>query len=295
MKKIIYMDGEPIQHPGVKGRELPIKICELFNELEAERIFISASEVEGFINQIFRIQSFEEAHNELNDCISDLSETKPYGIDIQNRLERRIRSYFLEADVFFSHWRRFLGRMSKRGSVSNNSKDVFKTIENQYKTDNTYALLRIIRNFVMHSGDIMHESYVGMNEELNIWADVNVLINDIRDRDDKKVLSNIGGRIDLIKLADESYPIVLEIHEKFLNSVVNVELINALENLVTMRKKILLYKSNTWYAIEYTGIKGVKPGLPIIGEVPGIGLNYRRLYWSAYDNLYNKMKNKGFI
>ncbi len=31
VKQVLYMDGPPIQHPGESGRELPLKICELYH------------------------------------------------------------------------------------------------------------------------------------------------------------------------------------------------------------------------------------------------------------------------
>ena len=149
MKQVIYMDGYPIQHPGETGRELPLKICDLFTPLDSEHIFISAGKVEAFVNNIYRIQSFSESYNELKDMQEEFqTERISQDLSEQYRTERRIRSYFLEADVFFSHWRRFLGIVKKRSSV-----DIYKAMENQYKDDATYNLLRILRNHIMHASD----------------------------------------------------------------------------------------------------------------------------------------------
>lgn len=65
MKQVIYMAGAPIQHPGEKGREILMKYCDLFTSLEAEHLFLSAGKVEGFVNNNYCIQSFNEAYDEL--------------------------------------------------------------------------------------------------------------------------------------------------------------------------------------------------------------------------------------
>lgn len=294
MKHLVYMDGEPIQHPDIKGRELPFKPCSVYTDLELERIYISATAVESFINHIYRIQSVEEAYNELMECYKDSLKNYSDNIVDQNRLERRIRSYFLESDVFFSHWRRFFVQQARNRSNKNTNRntDIYRSIEDKYKGNNTYALLRIIRNYVMHAGDIMHGINVGTNGEFCVWTDVNVLIDDIRDSHDRCVLSNAGKRIDLIKLSNDSFPIILQIHEDFLEAVSDEKTVEALSILVSMQNKIMMYKSNIWFVFDYTGIEGVKPELPIIGKIPGLGMNYRRLYWNVYKNLYDKLKKK---
>lgn len=284
MKQVIYMDGHPIQHPGETGRELPLKICDLFTPLDSEHIFISAGKVEAFVNNTYRIQSFSESYNELKDMQEEFqTERISQDLSEQYRTERRIRSYFLEADVFFSHWRRFLGIVKKRSSV-----DIYKAMENQYKDDATYNLLRILRNHIMHAGDIIHGAHKGFTDA-SLWADAEFLKNDIRDRKDRALLEKYEKKIDLFKLADDSYPLVQSIHEYFMRAVATHDkwfnLSAECEYLVSMRSRIFLFNAADWFVFSRTGIENVEVGLPYIGGVPGIGVDYYRLDWEMYKKL----------
>ena len=284
MKRVVYMDGHPIQHPGEIGRELPLKICDMFTPLDAEHIFNSAGKVENYVNNTYRIQSFTESYKELKD-IQEAFEIskKSLGSSERYRIERRIRSYFLEADVFFSHWRRFLGNFKKRNGV-----DIYKDMENQYRDDATYNLLRFLRNHIMHAGDIIHGVHIGVNDSL-LWTDADVLKNDIRDKKNRGLIDKCGKKIDLFKLADDSYPLVQAIHGYFMRAVAKhdkrLNLKAECEYLVSMRSRIFLFKATDWLVFSETGIENVEVGLPYIGGVPGIGVDYHRLDWEIYKKL----------
>jgi len=284
MKQVIYMDGPPIQHPGEAGRELPLKTCDLFSPLDAEHIFISAGKVEGFVNNIYRIQSFTEAYQELKEMQENFETARiSQSPSEQYRVERRIRAYFLEADVFFSHWRRFLGIVKKRSGV-----DIYKAMDDQYKDNMTYRLLRILRNYIMHAGDIIHGAHKGFTAA-SIWADADIIKNDIRDKKDRGLLEKCGKRIDLFKLAEDSYPLVQAIHEYFMRAVAvkdkRFNLKAECEYLVSMRNRIILFKPTDWFVFSETGIENVEVGLPYIGGILGIGVDYYRLDWEMYKKL----------
>lgn len=292
MKQVIYMDDAPIQHPGEIGRELPLKPCNLFSELDAEHLFVSAGKVETLVNNIYRIQSFTEAYQELKEMQRNLESSKRVRDTAEQfRAERKIRTYFLEADVFFSHWRRFLGGIKKRDGV-----DIFHDMEEKCKNDTTYALLRIIRNYIMHAGDIIHGAHQGLfDDNVLLWADASVIDNDIRDKKDKSVLAQVG-RIDLLKLADDAMPLVQSIQEYLMRSVAEkgkfYNLRSECEYLRSMQSRIMLYKPTDWFVVSYTGIENVEVGLPYIGGVPGFGVDYHRLDWEMYKKLLEWCEKK---
>ena len=285
MKQVVYMDGAPIQHPGVRGRELPLKPCEAFTELDAERLFLSAGKVENFVDNIYRAQSFEEAYKELKE-LQDVLKAAPIILDISKRyrVERLIRSFYLEADVFFSHWRRFLGTIKKEIRF-----DIYDEMEKNYKKDPSYELLRIIRNYIMHSGEIVQASHIGF-DDVQFWADPDIIKNNIRDQKDKKILQGCGDKIDLLKLADDAYALIMQIQEFFLLSLAKkdtrIDLRIECEYLLSMKKRITLYKSSDWFAISYKGPKSVNVSLPYVGGVTGLGLDYFRLNWKMYEKIH---------
>ena len=291
MKQVLYMDGAPIQHPGEKGKELPLKPCDMFNGLDAEHIFISAGKVEGFVNNIYRVQSFNEAYEELKTMEDELRKIQSeHNISDHYRAERRIRSYFIEADLFFSHWKKMLGSIKKSSGV-----DIYAAMEQKYKNDINYALLRIIRNYIMHSGDVIHRAHSGLNGDVGLWADIELLKKDIRDKGDRNILEKVGRIIDLIKLADDANPLVLKIQEYFMKSVAEkdkrYDLKAECEYLNEMRKRIVMYRSNDWFVFSYNGLENVEVGLPYIGGVPGLSVNYYRLDWQMYKELGDWLKN----
>ena len=69
------------------------------------------------------------------------------------------------------------------------------------------------------------------------------------------------------------------------------------EYFVSMWSRILLYKPTNWFVVSYTGIENVDVGLPFIGGVPGLGVDYHRLNWGVYKKLLEWCeageKNKG--
>ena len=50
-------------------------------------------------------------------------------------------------------------------------------------------------------------------------------------------------------------------------------------------ERILLYKPTDWFVFSETGIENVEVGLPFIGGVPEIGVDYVRLDWEMYEKL----------
>ena len=69
MKQILYMAGEPIQHPGVAGRELPLKPATEFNDIECEHIFVAAGRIENFINHISRFNPVADSFREFLEAV----------------------------------------------------------------------------------------------------------------------------------------------------------------------------------------------------------------------------------
>ncbi len=287
------MDGKPIQHPGETGRELPLKPCTAFTELEAERLFISAGRVESFVNNVYRVQSYNDAYVELKALEKELSETKAaLTIKGQYRVERLVRAYFLEADVLFSHWKRTFGIIKKKSNV-----DVYKDMEKKYETNATYSLLHIMRDYIMHAGDIVHGAHVG-NIDMLLWADADVLKNDIRKgNNNRKVLESLTDkRIDLLKMAEDAFPLVMGIQDFFMQALAkntNYNIREECEHLLSLRSKTVLIPANGWYVVSYTGVENVNVGLPYIGGVLGYGVDFYKLDWQTYKELKDWLDSKG--
>lgn len=83
--------------------------------------------------------------------------TEP-GRNIDIKLERLARSYFLEFSVFHEHWKSYI-RANKKW-------DRFKTLFNQkthdaFDSNDSYALASMLRNYIAHSADIIQGRFRG--------------------------------------------------------------------------------------------------------------------------------------
>lgn len=131
---------------------------------------------------------------------------------------------------------------------------------------------------------------------LQCGADSNVLIKDTRDKKDQELLKRVGKRIDLLKLADDAYPLVHLIQEFFMKEVAEkdkkLDLKGKCEYLVSMWSRIALYKADAWYVWNYTELENVEVGLPYFGGVLGYGIDYFRLDWKMYKVLLEWINNE---
>ncbi|WP_155830562.1 hypothetical protein [Butyrivibrio sp. NC3005] len=262
-----------------------MKPCLAFTESEAERLFISAGRVESFVNNVYRVQSFNDAYMEFKALEKEMAETKAaITIRGQHKVERMVRSYFLETDVFFSHWRKTFGHIKKQRDI-----DIYKDMEKKYDTNQCYNLLHIMRDYIMHAGDIVHGTHVGNNDIL-LWAEADVLKNDLRKgNDNRKLLENLTDkRINLLELADDAYPLVMEIHELFMRELAKNADYNLKEEcgyLLSLKSKTVPISADYWYAFSYTGPENVNVGITNAVRVSGYGFDYYRLDLQAYAEL----------
>lgn len=269
--QVCYMAGEPIQHPGARGRELPLKECNYFSELEAVHMYLSAQRIEGFFDHVMREQSFHEAYDELMEVWKDESIS-------HIRLERRIRSYILEVDIFLKHWEKFLGHIGK-------SNDYKRITSQKFDSNDAYALTCTLRNYLVHSGDLIHGKHVDFKER-KIFADRKRILKDISwPKAKKELISRQEKQIDLIALAENSFPVFEEVHYELLKLLVNKQLVDDCDYLLSMEPRTILVNATKWLVIKETGLEFVKNFPGYIGATPSIGMDFQTLEWNKYKAL----------
>lgn len=276
---IVYMNGIPTQAPGECGRKLPFEKCKLFTESEAEQMIEAAGYVELFFEDIFRNESVNEALRDLMEVCKDI-----YGPDQikKLRVKRHMRSYILEADIFIKHWERY---MCRKGEVF---KKLFKDVTNTiYDENEAYALLCILRNYLVHSDDIIHGVHIGM-DGFKIWADRDVLLRDIEwSRAKRELLNKQEKQIDLLKIVLKSLDALNEIHDRLLKSIITEELKRKCEFLVNMSERIVLFRPMNWYAVRATGQEQIDGA-----SISGVGMDYCKLNWGGYKIVHDMMIKK---
>lgn len=276
---IVYMNGNPIHIPDEYGRELPFEECKLFTESEAEQMIEASGYMEMFLEDIFRNESVNEALRDLLEVCKDI-----HGPDQikKLRVKRHVRSYILEADIFIKHWERY---MCRKGDVF---KQLFKDATNTiYDENEAYALLCILRNYLVHSNDVVHGVHIGV-DRFKIWVDRDVLLRDIEwSRGKRELLNKQEKQIDLLKIALASVDALNEIHDRLLQSIITKELRRKCEFLVNMSNRIVLFRPMDWYAIRFTG-----QNQNDARYISGVGIDYCKLNWGGYKIVHDMIIKK---
>jgi len=149
-----------------------------------------------------------------------------------------------------------------------------------------------LRNYLVHSSDVLHGEHIGV-DGFRIWADRDILLKDIDwPKAKKELLERQEKQIDLLSVATKSLPVINEVHEQFLDYLIDEQIKQDIEYLNEAAKKTILINSQTWYIFSFKGIENVKDPM-IIGGVSGIGLDYWQLNWMGYAFLRKYIQDKG--
>lgn len=265
MRQVLYMDGVPIQHPGVAGRELPLKPATEFNDIECEHIFVAAGRIENFINHVSRFNSVADSFKEFLEAVE--------GDYHHELLERRIRGYILEVDILLKHWEKFLGHKGKKEDFKNITHKEFDGCE-------AYALICTFRNYLVHSSDIMHGQHKDF-DGMKIWADRDFIIKDFNwSKAKRELLKKQEKRIDLVKVIQDSFPAVVRIHNTVLELLIDKQVKEDCDYLCKCACKTTLINATAWFVFDFKGIESVNIS-NVIDGIPGIGLDYYRLDWNV--------------
>lgn len=277
MKQILYMDGVPIKHPGVAGRELPLKPAIEFNSIECEHIFMAAGRIENFLNHVSRFNSVKDSFREFFEAVEG---NCPHIL-----LERRIRGYILEVDILLKHWEKFLVNKGKKKDFENITHKEFDGCE-------AYALICTFRNYLVHSSDIMHGQHKGF-DGMRIWADRDYIINDFNwSKAKRKLLEKQEKRIDLVSVLESSFPAVSRVHNAALELLIDKQVKEDCDYLCECSYKTSLIKATDWFIFDFKGIESVNMP-PYIGGVLGLGADYLRLNWNGYKAIKAYVEENG--
>lgn len=283
--QVIYMKSDPIQHSGVPGREIPMAESNLFTEDESARMFQAAVSMDRLFNNMFRMSSVEEAYAELKVQLVGIKGPNP---ELERRIIRRVRSYILEYDIFLKHWERYFAKRVKDG------KRRYKEITHPAFDDNeAYALICTLRNYLVHSDDIVHGQHIGF-DGFGLWADRALIINDMDWPNAKRnLLQRQPEKIDILKLIDDSLEPIKDVHDKLIECLLTEEVKEDCDYLNSMFGRTIPVKSVAWYIWDFKGHELV-PGC----TAEGVGANFIQLNWQGYramkeyiDNIYSRAGN----
>ena len=180
------------------------------------------------------------------------------------------------------HWERYM----RHREVGDGN--VFKQITSEiYDTNEAYAMLCILRNYLVHSNDVVHGVHIGF-DGLKIWTDRDIVLRDIEwSKAKKELLQRQEKKIDLLKVIKDSNDALNIIHDSMLSKIVTDELKEQCEFLVNMGKRTVMINSDVWFVFRFTGDEENKENIAL-----GLGVDYYQLYWNRYRAVWEKMNKK---
>lgn len=314
VKQVIYLATNPIQHPGEKSRELPLRVCGGFTDLEAEHLYLSTARMEHYFEDVFRIDSVKADYEEVITAYDALSEkAQNFESDgshnLQKTVIRRIDGYMLEVDLFLKHWEWYL--QDRDRTYKEKIKKGFKPKKNyecgsyysehyklhtSYAFDNStgYALLAIIRNYLVHASGVVNCVHVGY-KNVKIWCDRDLVANNkivSKSKTRVQILKKQSQQIDLMKIIRDSYPVIKELQGRLLMLLYDNQLIDDCDFLYSKYLRTVLIPSVAWFVVECTESEFVNDpppigaqDIPYIGGASGLGINYVQLNWQGYQSV----------
>lgn len=115
--------------------------------------------------------------------------------------------------------------------------NVFKQITSGiYDTNEAYAMLCILRNYLVHSNDVVHGVHIGF-DGLKIWTDRDIVLRDVEwSKAKKELLQRQEKKLDLLKVIKDSKGALNIIHDSILSKIVTDELKENANSLSTWGK-----------------------------------------------------------
>lgn len=248
---------------GIRNKELIEN--QLLTDDAKEKLFKSAK----LANKLFKDNS---RIFYVMDAFEELKELNENFIGVNRRwnfyITRRVRSYFLEVDIYIKHLERYMSKLNKL--------NIFKQITSKtYDEDKYYAISCILRNYIVHSQDILHEMYWDLSS-FHLWVHKNKLLNDLDlSASKRKIINNFEEKIDILEIVNGSYNALVKVHESILHSLLTPETKEALVYLNDSYEKNRFDNNSSWYICRNDSV------IPINQQMK-IDFDVQNLYWDDY-------------
>ena len=226
-------------------------------------MFNCACRANKFLDDNERIFSVMDAYKEIGDLQKEFQ-----GVNRRWHflITRKIRSYFLETDIYIKHLERY---MSKLGRSS-----YFKEITSKTSDENKYyAMSCILRNYIVHAEDIIHEEHWDVLK-YNIWTLKSKILEDIHlSKSSKQIIHSFDEKIDILDVIAGSYSAIMELHKNILNSLLDDEVKDVFDFMDEVYKSIVLVNASSWFILKGDFLS--------FNNLP-IDVDYQPLYWNDY-------------
>lgn len=195
-----------------------------------------------------RIKYVETAYQEFLNLKESMREYTRIG---QIKLEMSARAFFTEFDVFLKHWEKRISCHSRKEKF----RELYDHVTHEaYDNSDDYAMATIIRNYAIHSAEIINGTVWGSTYyDVSIWKCE--LMKDDRIKHNKKKVINrqSSGFILLHPLMKGALEKLIEIQKALLAYTIDEETRNAISTVVEIIKKIKEHGAKQWFFTEDDG------------------------------------------
>lgn len=293
-------------------KSLKWKKCELFNTKEVQSISEAALVLEGFFENLSRLDAAREAYREFSKELDGMVSSDTFAIAT---VDRRFRAYVFEWKLFLDHWKKYIddGAQTKHWKDQNGAEKYIAAYKKLYKdvTSSTYdsceeyVLATAIRNHVVHANNAVYSAHVGSGRN-KVFISRNALLSETNiSASQRNVIEKQDEMIDLNVVAERGLKAAEMVMEELLNFQIDSDNAEAALTLLKANAKIVEagIKSDYW-TIFRTGeakwepsltqsvtMRRVKdevgnsvdePGITVPLMTPTFGLAYQYLNWKGY-------------
>lgn len=226
-----------------------------------------------------RIKCVETAYKGFLDLKESMREYTRIG---QIKLEKEARSFFTEFNVFLNHWEKHIS-CHPRGEEFRKLYD--QLTHDAYDNSDDYAMATIIRNYAIHSADIINGTIWGKTYyDVSIWK-YELLKDNTIPPNKKEIISRQPTEFILLSsVMKGALDQLKKIQKALVRFTIDEETHNALNTIAETIKQIKRYGDKQWFITDDNGslTKMDKDGRPV-EYIQGKCLEM--FYWNDFDEL----------
>lgn len=204
---LYYLHSEPIiDENGQKHNQIsPVK-CDLFTDDELFEIDISAQ----ILKRLFKNLNRSTATGlEYKEFIYEADHIKSDNYDAIQLVDRRFRSFILEWNLYFEHWKTYINELNDSvftDEFVDGYKKLYQKLMQEYYNNKDFIVAHVIRNYIAHANDVVQHAHINLsgNEYYISKESLEDFLNrSIKATHNNKAKRNIEKQLMIIKSFDK--------------------------------------------------------------------------------------------
>ena len=207
-------EGDPIIN-GHQSREMIPEEADVSSD-DVQRLKIAIDRLRNLVANVYRINAAKDAAQEYHVSLASLNSDN---IEAMLTLDRKLRSYVIEYDMFLDYWEAYIAHHKRIDGSSDEQliieyKKLFGDLTHKnYDEHVEYQLLDMIRNQTAHVQSPVNHIHIGVDGN-EAFSCRDVLLSKCKSGENKKrILHNQPEEIALSPIVDVTVKCLQEIHD----------------------------------------------------------------------------------